>query len=74
MEATIPIAIWSEHYNARKYPMLFGLLALIGSQIIFMEAPTYPVMCVARIMQGISSSVVWVVGLAFLWVFEIYSE
>ncbi|KAF9454971.1 MFS general substrate transporter [Macrolepiota fuliginosa MF-IS2] len=64
--STIPVAMWSEHYNARKYPMLVGLLALIGSQIMFMEAPTYAVMCVARIIQGVSSSVIWVVGLAFL--------
>ncbi|XP_006454567.1 hypothetical protein AGABI2DRAFT_214792, partial [Agaricus bisporus var. bisporus H97] len=63
---TIPIALWSEHYNARKYPMIFGLFALAGSQIMFMEAPTYAVMCVARVIQGISSSIVWVVGLAFL--------
>lgn len=46
--------------------MLAGLLALIGSQVMFMEAPTYTVMCVARVLQGTSSSVVWVVGLAFL--------
>ncbi|KAF5355684.1 hypothetical protein D9756_004003 [Leucocoprinus leucothites] len=65
-KATIPVAMWSEHYNARKYPMLAGLGTLIASQILFMEAPSFAVMCVARIIQGIGSSVVWVVGLAFL--------
>lgn len=66
LASTIPVAMLSERYHARKYPMLVGVLALIGSQVLFMEAPTFAVMCVARIMQGISSSVVWVVGLAFL--------
>jgi DHA1 family solute carrier family 18 vesicular amine transporter 1/2 len=47
-------------------PLIVGLIALVGSQIMFMEAPTYWVMCLARIFQGVSSSVVWVVGLALL--------
>jgi predicted MFS family arabinose efflux permease len=33
---------------------------------MFMEAPTYWVMCLARVIQGFSSSVVWIVGLALL--------
>jgi predicted MFS family arabinose efflux permease len=56
----------SEAYNARRWPLLIGFAILIGSQIMFMEAPNYAVMCVARVFQGIGSSVVWVVGLALL--------
>ena len=41
-------------------------MALVGFIIMFMEAPNYPVMVLARFVQGISSSVVWVVGLALL--------
>ena len=33
---------------------------------MLMEAPTYAVMVVARICQGISASVIWVVGLALV--------
>jgi predicted MFS family arabinose efflux permease len=47
--------------------MLMGMVALIVSQVMFMEAPTYVVMCIARILQGFSSSVIWVVGLAYLY-------
>lgn len=36
-----------------------------------MEAPTYWLMVLARIIQGISSSIIWVVGLALLWVIHI---
>ena len=45
-----------------------GLIALIGSQVMMMEAPKYWVMALARIIQGISSSVVWTTGLALLYV------
>lgn len=62
-----PVIAWlSEKHQARQAPLLWGLLALVGFVIIFMEAPNYPVMVLARFVQGISSSVVWVVGLALL--------
>jgi len=64
--ATIPIAMLSERYNTRKIPLIIGLVLLTGSQVLLMEAPNYAVMCVARVLQGISSSMVWVVGLALL--------
>ncbi|KAJ7456492.1 MFS general substrate transporter [Mycena latifolia] len=63
---TIPIAMLTEHYNTRRSPLIGGLILLIGSQILLMEAPNYPVMCVARVLQGIGSTMVWVVGLALL--------
>lgn len=46
--------------------MIFGLATLTLSQIMLMEATTYWMMVVSRILQGISSSVVWVIGLAML--------
>ncbi|TFK76705.1 MFS general substrate transporter [Pluteus cervinus] len=64
--STIPIALLSERYNDRKTPLIIGLLCLIGFQVMLMEAPNYAVMAIARVLQGISSSVVWVVGLALL--------
>ncbi|KAJ7604899.1 MFS general substrate transporter [Mycena polygramma] len=63
---TIPIAMLTERYNTRRSPLIFGLVLLIGSQIMLMEAPNYPVMCVARVLQGMGSTMVWVVGLALL--------
>lgn len=47
-------------------PLIIGLIALIASQVMFMEAPNYAVMAIARALQGISSSMVWIVGLAVL--------
>jgi MFS transporter, DHA1 family, solute carrier family 18 (vesicular amine transporter), member 1/2 len=58
--------MFSERYKTRRTPLISGLVVLLGSQVMLMEAPSYWVMCLARILQGISSSVVWVVGLALL--------
>ncbi|KAI1786300.1 MFS general substrate transporter [Ganoderma leucocontextum] len=64
--STPPIAYLSERFKNRRIPLLCGLVALIGSQIMLMEAPTYWVMALARVVQGVSASVIWVVGLALV--------
>jgi len=64
--ATIPIAIFSERSSSRRMPFVLGLAALLASQILFMEAPNFALMAIARVLQGISSSVAWVIGLALL--------
>jgi predicted MFS family arabinose efflux permease len=69
---TVPIAVYSEKFNARKYPMVIGTIILIGSQIMFMEAPVYWLMCVARVLQGLGSTMIWVVGMALVYVFPSY--
>ncbi|KAL7285847.1 hypothetical protein ACG7TL_000956 [Trametes sanguinea] len=63
---TPPIAFLSEKYKNRKIPLLLGQVALIGSQVMLMEAPTFWVMALARVAQGISACVIWVVGLALI--------
>jgi MFS family permease len=64
--AAVPIAMFSERYSIRRLPLIAGLLALLGSQALLMEAPAYWVMCLSRVLQGISSSVVWTLGIALL--------
>lgn len=66
--ATPPIAFVSEHYGNRKIPLILGQIALIGAQIMLMEAPAYWLMVLARIIQGISSAVIWTVGLALMYI------
>ncbi|KAL1749154.1 major facilitator superfamily domain-containing protein [Schizophyllum fasciatum] len=63
---TIPIAVLSERWGSRRWPLIVGLLILVGSQVMMMEAPNYWVMCIARVIQGFASSIVWVLGLALL--------
>ena len=64
--ATPPIAYLTELYKNRRIPLLLGQVALIAAQVMFMEAPKYWVMVLARIAQGVSASVIWVVGLALV--------
>lgn len=64
--ATFPIAYFSERLKNRKIPLLGGQLSLIASQVMLMLAPTFWVMALARVAQGISASVIWVVGLALV--------
>ncbi|KAK0457186.1 MFS general substrate transporter [Desarmillaria tabescens] len=59
---SVPIAIWSEAYGTRKLPYSIGILSLIVSQIMFMEAPSYWVMCLARCLQGAASAARMVIG------------
>ncbi|KAF8887788.1 major facilitator superfamily domain-containing protein [Infundibulicybe gibba] len=64
--STLPVAMLSERYNAKKIPMIIGLLVLVGALVLIMEASSYLAMCIACFLQGVASSVVWVVGLALL--------
>ncbi|KAG8759497.1 hypothetical protein FRC14_005785 [Serendipita sp. 396] len=64
--ATPPLAFLAERYCSRRNPMTVSLFALIGSQILFMEAKWFWLMFLARVVQGISSAAVWVVAFALL--------
>ncbi|KAJ8085084.1 hypothetical protein PM082_003866 [Marasmius tenuissimus] len=64
--STIPVAMLSERYNARKSPLVLGIILLIGAIIMMMEAPTYWLLALARCLQGIASTLVWVPGVGLL--------
>ncbi|KAF9260826.1 MFS general substrate transporter [Marasmius fiardii PR-910] len=64
--ATLPIATISERHDARKWPLVLGIFLLIGAIIMLMEAPVYWLMVIARFLQGVASTLVWVPGLALL--------
>ena len=56
----------SERYNARKSPLVLGIILLIGAIVMMMEAPTFSVLAIARCLQGIASTLVWVPGVGLL--------
>ncbi|KAK7468483.1 hypothetical protein VKT23_002990 [Stygiomarasmius scandens] len=64
--ATFPAAMFSERYEARQSPLVLGVIILVGSQIMLMEAPVYWLMVLARVLQGVGSTMIWVVGMALL--------
>jgi len=63
---TAPIAYLSERYNARRLPLVLALVVLQGSLVMFMLAPNYGLMLLARGLQGAASGVVWTVGVALV--------
>jgi len=56
----------SDQSSNRKAPLLAGLIALTGATVLLHLGPTVGVLVLARVLQGVSAAVVWVVGLALL--------
>ncbi|GAA5920225.1 hypothetical protein JCM5296_000392 [Sporobolomyces johnsonii] len=61
-----PAAYIGAKYKGRQLPLVFGLLFMAAAIVIFMEAKSFALMVVARILQGFSGTVLWTIGLALL--------
>jgi len=62
-----PIAgIIADRIGNRQQPFLAGLVALLLSTILLAVGNSVGMIVLARVLQGMSSAVVWVVGLAIL--------
>ncbi|KAF2865107.1 MFS transporter-like protein [Massariosphaeria phaeospora] len=62
-----PVCGWlADRSSSRRSPLLMGLVALLGSTVMLNVSSQIGVWVVARILQGCSAAVVWVVGLALL--------
>jgi MFS family permease len=60
-----PIAgIIADKIGSRQQPFLIGLFSLLLSTVLLAVGNSVPAIAMARILQGMSSAVVWVVGLA----------
>ena len=60
-----PVAgIIADKVGSRQQPFLIGLFSLLLSTILLALGNTITAIAIARILQGMSSAVVWVVGLA----------
>lgn len=54
----------ADKISNRQKPFLVGLLALLLSTLGLAVGQNVPVLAIARVFQGMSSAVVWTVGLA----------
>lgn len=52
--------------NSRKAPFVVGLVVLLASTVLFWVAASPIVLVIARMMQGFSASIVWILGLAVI--------
>ena len=62
-----PIVGWAaDRSSDRRLPLIVGLLALGASTVLLNLGSSIAVLCLGRVLQGISAAVVWVVGLALI--------
>ncbi len=50
----------------RRQPLLWGLVGLAASTLFFAIARSYPLLVLARLLQGLSAAATWTAGLALL--------
>lgn len=60
-----PIAgVLADKVSTRQAPFLLGLGSLLGATVLLFVGRSVEVLLVARVLQGISSAVVWSIGMA----------
>ncbi|KAJ6172311.1 hypothetical protein N7470_001378 [Penicillium chermesinum] len=57
---------FADQCKLRRVPFVLGLIALLVSTVLFIVARSFPVLVIARSLQGLSAAAVWVVGLAII--------
>jgi multidrug resistance protein len=62
---TFPLGRLADRIGRRR-PMLWGLVGLGATTLLFAFSRTFPLLVLARVLQGISASATWVTGLALL--------
>jgi len=63
--ATFPVAILTDRYG-RKAPMLWGLVGLAITTLVFAFSTQYWLLVLARFLQGASGAATWLPGMALL--------
>lgn len=56
---TFPTAWFFHRYPLRRGPLVAAVLIMIGSCILFMLPNNYTAMVISRVIQGLSSCIVW---------------
>ena len=57
---------YADRQTSRRMPLLLGLFALAGATVMLCFGKGLPMLLAGRILQGLSASVVWTVGLALM--------
>jgi multidrug resistance protein len=63
--ATFPVAILTDRYG-RRAPMLWGLVGLAATTMLFALSSRYWLLVLARFLQGIAGAATWLPGMALL--------
>jgi multidrug resistance protein len=62
---TLPLGKLTDRVG-RRGPMLGGLLGLFATTLLFAFARSYPLLILARVLQGLSATATWTAGMALL--------
>jgi MFS family permease len=65
LPSLIPI-LMTDRLKTHRSVLLVGLISLLGGTILFCFGRKLYVLIIARVLQGISSALVWIVGSAFI--------
>jgi len=63
--AALPLGTWADRHG-RRGPFLGGLVGFGGATILFAFAGSFPLLLVARVLQGIAAAATWVAGLSMV--------
>jgi MFS family permease len=63
---SLPAGLLADRMSSRQLPFLCGLVSLFAATILLWFGQELWVLVVARLLQGISASVVWTVGMALV--------
>ena len=63
--AAIPFGILSDRFGRKPF-VLFGMFAMAGAFVFYALAKSYPVLVVARILDGLTAAATWSAALALL--------
>jgi MFS family permease len=63
---TLIIGIVSDRFREHKYSLLFGLFLIIISTTLFISSQILWILVIARVAQGASASITWVLGYAII--------
>ena len=62
-----PIFGWlGDKVKQRRLPMLLGTGASMAANLLFMFSVTYPMLLIARFLQGVSNACVWTMCLCLI--------
>jgi len=65
LAAAVPMGILSDRWGRKPF-ILFGMFAMAGAFVFYALAKSYPVLVVARILDGLTAAATWSAGLALL--------
>lgn len=62
-----PVFGWlGDRIKQRRLPMLLGTIASMAANLLFMLSTTYPMLLIARFLQGVSNACVWTMCLCLI--------